>query len=70
MRSPFSSCSCFFYLLKHECNLTTNKCEISPSTIRSRDLFSQPLKHESPLITARPGADHINKFLSILGMLR
>ena len=34
---------------------TTNKCEKCPSSIRSRDLNSQILEHESTPITIRPG---------------
>ena len=34
---------------------TTNKCEKCPSSIRSRDLNSQLLEHESTPITIRPG---------------
>ena len=35
--------------------LTTNKCEKCPSSLRRWDLNSQPLEHESPHITTRPG---------------
>ena len=34
---------------------TTNKCEKCPSSIRCRDSNTQPLAHESPPITTRPG---------------
>ena len=34
---------------------TTNKCEECPSNIRCRDSNPQPLEHESPPITTRPG---------------
>ena len=35
--------------------ITANKCEICPSSIRRWDLNPQPLEHESPPLTIRPG---------------
>ena len=45
----------FIYFQKTILIFTTNKCEKCPSSIRYQDLNSQPLEHESPPITTRPG---------------
>ena len=51
----------YFRLFKHTLQflqqINVKKC---PSSIRCRDLNSQPLYHESPLISTRPGSRPTN----------
>ena len=59
----------YFCLFKHITYFTTNtyvkKC---PSSIQCWDSISQPLEHETPPITTRPGLPPLNIFLPSLPM--
>ena len=45
----------YFHSFTHITIFTSNKCEKCPFSIRCQDSNSQPLEHESPPITIRPG---------------
>ena len=48
---------------------TTNKCEKCPSSTQRRDLNSQPLEHESPPITTRPGLPAVPMIIHVCRLI-